>query len=110
MVFRVSISPTALADIEALFLSQAENSPAHAAAWLLGLEKATESLSELPWRCSLAYESHAFDMEVRQMLFGTGRDKYRVLYTVEGDEVRIHHVRNTRQQPLEQDDFPRKQP
>lgn len=107
MIFRVSISPTALADIEAILLSQAEISLEYAAAWLNGLETATASLSEQPLRCSLAYESRAFNLKIRQLLYGKNRDLYRVLFTVEGDEVRIHHIRHTRQQSLEKDDFPR---
>ncbi len=108
MVFRVTVSPTGLADIEALFLYQVRISLEYAATWLRGLETATKSLSEMPLRCGLAYESHAFNMTVRQLLYGKNRDLDRVLFTVEGDEVRIHHVRHTRQQPLEQDNFPRK--
>jgi plasmid stabilization system protein ParE len=108
MVFKVTISPTALADIEAHFLNLVEIAPEYAGAWLLELETATASLAELPLRCGLAYESHAFRITVRQMLHGKGGHKYRVLFTVEGDEVRVHHVRHTRQQPLEKDDFPRK--
>ena len=108
MVFRVSISPTALADIEDLLLHQAEISLGDAATWLRDLETATSSLSDFPLRCSLAYESLAFHLEVRQLLCGKGRDQYRVLFTVEGDEVRVHHVRHTRQRPLEADDFSRK--
>ena len=108
MVFRVTTSPTALADIEALLLSKAEISLEHAATWLLDLEAATDSLSELPLRCTLAYESRASNMQVRQLLCGKGRDKYRVPFTVEGDEVRVHHVRHTRQKPLEEYDFPKK--
>jgi hypothetical protein len=108
MVFRVSISPTALADIEALLFHQVEISLGHASSWLLDLEVAVFSLSELPLRCGLAFESMAFQLEVRQLLCGKGREKYRVLFTVEGDEVRVHHARHTRQRPLEADDFPRK--
>ncbi|MBX3179566.1 MAG: type II toxin-antitoxin system RelE/ParE family toxin [Candidatus Hydrogenedentes bacterium] len=108
MEFRVSISPTALADIEALLLGKAERSLEFAAIWLLDLEVATKALSELPLRCGLAYEARAFNIQVRQFIYGKGRDTYRVLFTVEGDEVRVHHVRHTRQKPLEKDDFPRK--
>ncbi len=107
MVFQVSISPTALADIEAILISRAEISLEYAAAWLIGLEAATESLSEMPLRCGLAYESRAFNVNVRQLLYGKDRDAYRVLFTVEGDEVRVHHIRHTRQRPLEEGDFPK---
>ncbi|WP_113961620.1 hypothetical protein [Roseimicrobium gellanilyticum] len=35
-----------------------------------------------------------FDREVRQMLYGKGYWKYRILFFVEGDIVQIVHVRH----------------
>lgn len=66
--------------------------------------KAIESLSEMPKRCPFARENDYFTMEIRQLLYGRGRNLYRILFTiVEGKEastVRILHIRHAAQQTL----------
>lgn len=66
--------------------------------------KTIESLSEMPKRCSLARENKYFSQEIRQLLYGKGRNTYRVLFTVveEGEvpTVRILHCRYGTQQSL----------
>jgi plasmid stabilization system protein ParE len=68
------------------------------------LLQAIESLSEMPKRCPLARENEYFSQEVRQLLYGKGRNLYRILFTIlEGQEVstiRILHVRHGTQQTL----------
>lgn len=58
----------------------------------------------MPMRCSLARENAYFSQEIRQILYGRGRNSYRVLFTIlEGQEistVRILHIRHASQQTL----------
>jgi plasmid stabilization system protein ParE len=68
--------------------------------WLEGLKDTINSLSELPYRCSLAPESLAFPFEVRQLLHGRKPHQYRVLFTIEADSVVILHIRHGRRLPL----------
>ncbi len=72
--------------------------------WYQGLLKTIESLSEMPKRCSLARENNYFSPEIRQLLYGRGRNTYRILFTVlnEGEvsTVRILHFRYGTQQVL----------
>lgn len=62
------------------------------------------SLSQMPKRCPLARENEYFSQEIRQLLYGRGRNSYRVLFTIlEGQEVstvRILHIRHAAQQTL----------
>jgi hypothetical protein len=69
-----------------------------------------ESLSQMPKRCPLARENKYFSQEVRQLLYGRGRNSYRVLFTIlEGQDVSIafstsatHHTKRlvkTRRKP-----------
>lgn len=39
------------------------------------------------------------------MLYGRRRQVYRILFTIEGNTVLIHHVRHTAQDRLTEDDF-----
>ncbi|MFN6559546.1 MAG: type II toxin-antitoxin system RelE/ParE family toxin [Nostoc sp. ChiSLP01] len=75
-----------------------------ASQWYAGLLLTIESLSQMPMRCSLARENAYFSQEIRQILYGRGRNSYRVLFTIlEGQEistVRILHIRHASQQTL----------
>ncbi len=56
----------------------------------------------MPKRCPLARENEYFSQEIRQLLYGRGRNSYRILFTIlEGTEVstvRILHIRHSAQQ------------
>jgi hypothetical protein len=65
-----------------------------------GNQEAVYSLRELPERCPLAPENKEFPFEVRQLLYGRGSHRYRILFTVEGETVVILHMRHGRRQHL----------
>ncbi len=58
----------------------------------------------MPKRCPLARENKYFSQEIRQLLYGRGRNLYRILFTiVDGQDistVRILHIRHSSQQTL----------
>jgi plasmid stabilization system protein ParE len=105
MKYHVEISSVAEAEADSacLQLSQA-TSPERAGQWYSGLLQAIGSLSQMPKRCSLARENERFSQEIRQLIYGKGRNSYRILFTVlEGQEiftVRILHIRHGTQQTL----------
>lgn len=105
MSYRVEISSVAEAEVDSAFLLLSQiTSPEKARQWYEGLLRAIESLSEMPKRCPLARENKYFSQEIRQVLYGRGRNSYRILFTlVESDEmatVRILHIRHAAQQTL----------
>ncbi len=105
MSYRVEISSVAEAEVDSAFLLLSQiTSPEKARQWYEGLLKAIESLSQMPKRCPLARENKYFSQEIRQVLYGRGRNSYRILFTlVESDEmttVRILHIRHAAQQTL----------
>jgi len=108
MKYCIEISSVAEAEADSAFLrlSQA-TSPARASQWYSGLLQAIESLSQMPKRCPLARENEYFSQEIRQLLYGKGRNSYRILFTVlEGQNmstVRILHIRHVTQQTLGED-------
>lgn len=58
----------------------------------------------MPKRCPLARENEYFSKEIRQLLYGQGRNSYRILFTIveepELSTVRILHIRHSAQQTL----------
>ena len=108
MKYRIEISSAAEAEADSAFLRLSQvTSPVKASQWYSGLIQAFESLSQMPKRCPLAPENEYFSQEIRQLIYGRGRNSYRVLFTVlEGQNismVRILHIRHTSQQPISAD-------
>lgn len=103
MTYHVEISPTAVADIEQIFLWMRETSPDQAYRWVRGCYEIMLTLEKFPKRCPMSPESKYMSMEVRQLLY---KKQFRILFTVtESSEenegtVRIHRVRHGSQQTL----------
>ena len=102
MTYRVRITPTALVDAEEFYLWILENSPVNAAKWFNGLFGAIDTLASMPRRCPVAPETEIVGQEIRCFLY---RKKYRILYGVEEEIVRIFHIRHTTQQWMTREEF-----
>lgn len=100
MKYEVTITPSAKADIFETRTWLLENYPDVADRWLWECSRAVTSLSEFPNRCKISDESPAFDVEVRELLFGRKRNVYRILFSIAENKVFILRVRSTRQQRL----------
>jgi plasmid stabilization system protein ParE len=105
MKYRIEISSVAEAEADSAFLRFSQiASPTKASQWYSGLLQAIDSLSEMPRRCSLAREDRYFSQEIRQLLYGKGRNSYRVLFTIfelqDLSVVRILHIRHASQQTM----------
>ena len=105
MKYRIEISSIAEAEADGAFLNLSQlASPAKASQWYGGLLESIESLSVMPTRCSLARENKYFTQEIRQLLYGRGRNSYRILFTIleigELHTVRILHIRHSSQQAI----------
>ncbi|MBI1783762.1 type II toxin-antitoxin system RelE/ParE family toxin [Candidatus Sumerlaeota bacterium] len=68
--------------------------------YLTGLRGAISSLRHRPNRHPKAPDAEAFNVEVRQMVFGRGRGRYRILYSVTESSVTILKIRHTARKPL----------
>jgi hypothetical protein len=55
---------------------------------------------EKPRRCALAPENDALTEEIRQLIYGKSRNKYRILFTIREDIVFVLHVRHRSQAPV----------
>lgn len=98
--FEVLVSAPAEAEIEAAYLHIRQDAPANAAKWRGGLVDAAATLETFPERCRLAPENGAFELEIRQLVYGS----YRLLFTVREKAVVILHVRHGAQEWMKPED------
>ncbi len=93
MTYRVVITARANADAIEAFRWKAERSAQVAARWSAGLEKAIARLGQLPERHPIAEEeSERLGITFRQMSYGKKPGTYRILFSIEGDTVVLHHI------------------
>ena len=100
MKFEVFLMPSAKADIFEIRAWLMEQDLDSAERWLWECSQAITSLNNFPKRCKVSEESVAFDVEVRELLFGPKRHVYRILFAIEENRVNVLRVRSTHQQPL----------
>ena len=100
MKYRVIIEPPARDNIDEAWLWIAERNPSAAIKWFNGLEVAIQTLESFPQRFPLAEESKAFDVEIRQLVYGKRIGTYRILFTIKGETVHVLHVRHGRRRRL----------
>ena len=94
MTFKKRLLAQAEAELREIFWWIKERSPDGAARWLAAFESATESTLRNPISQPIAPEDALVDYEVRHFVFKTRRGhRYRAVYTVVDDEVRILHIR-----------------
>ncbi|NJN74017.1 MAG: type II toxin-antitoxin system RelE/ParE family toxin [Limnothrix sp. RL_2_0] len=102
MTYRIEISPTAIADIEKIFLWYRDYSVDEAHRWVRGCYEMMLKLEKFPNRCSLARESPYLNLPIRQLLY---QKQYRVLFAVRTAEpeniVQIHRVLRASQARLD---------
>jgi plasmid stabilization system protein ParE len=101
MHFRVELTEKANRDLDGILEWLLEQQAGETGLrWFWRLEEACESLSQLPRRCGVAPEDAEFPFEVRQLLYGNKPHLYRILFTIEGDNVIILHVLHGRRLSL----------
>jgi plasmid stabilization system protein ParE len=102
MAYQVNISPTAIADIEKIYLYLQEEAQVSADQWVIDCFEAMFTLESFPRRCPLAQESQDLGLSIHQLLYSSS---HRILYTVTGDSengyVQIHRVRGAKQDKLQ---------
>lgn len=58
------------------------------------------TLQEIPRRCAIAPENDELVEEIRQLIYGKSKNKYRILFTIREDTVFVLHVRHSSQARL----------
>jgi plasmid stabilization system protein ParE len=102
MTYRLRVTAQAVGDADEAYAWIAEHaSPAQAERWYQGLFKQMETLTRHPSRCPLAAESPRFPFEIRQLLYGKRKNKYRILFTIRNDDVVVLYVHHGARKELE---------
>jgi plasmid stabilization system protein ParE len=102
MTYRVIIEPTADRGIrEAFHWITEHTSPTAAAKWYNALEKKIQTLKSHPRRCPVAAENDRFPEEIRELLHGRRRQRYRIIFTIREDAVHVLYVRHGAQDEIE---------
>lgn len=97
MTYDVIVESSAGLNIDDAFRWMHANiSPESATIWYLDIYRAIDSLKDYPSRCGLAIENQFFKEEIRQLICG----KYRILFEIDGNKVRILHVRHSARRPV----------
>lgn len=104
--FRVEMSREARANLADIHAWIAESAPAGADRWLDAFEDAVSRLERYPLSFGLAPESEFSQKELRQILFKTRKGRvYRAVYFVDGETVKITHIRGPRQRLIPPEEF-----
>jgi plasmid stabilization system protein ParE len=101
MKHRVEVMPRAKRDLREAYQYIAAQAPLNATRWLSETRRKIRSLADLPQRCALAPEAEVLRYELRQLVTGN----YRVLFVVEGNVVRVLHVRHAQRLPATVDEL-----
>ena len=94
MSLQLIVTQRADADIDSILTWLINRSPSGAQSWHRALSEALDWLSVNAPSCGVAPENGLFAEEIRQHMFKTRRGRpYRLIFTIEGNLVRVLHVR-----------------
>jgi mRNA-degrading endonuclease RelE of RelBE toxin-antitoxin system len=111
MAFQVRVTQTAKVEIDTAYSWLRERNLLYADKWFREMMGAIATLQEKPLRCALVPENDVLTEEIRQLIYGRSRNKYRILFSIREDTVFVLHVRHSSQAPLmgeevdEEEDF-----
>lgn len=94
MTYEIAVSQEADAQADDVYEWIAQDSPGSAARWYNGLFEAIDTLKHNPQRCPVAPDNNAFNVEVRQLLYGKRQGVYRVLFTLSEETVHVLQIRH----------------
>ena len=108
MAFRVEISPEAFRDLDSISSYIQEKATTEIAQrWFNEIFSVIRTLSEMPSRYAIAEESAELEAEVRLLLHGKRKRRYKIYFAIhqETETVRIFHVRHWARKPVEADEL-----
>jgi plasmid stabilization system protein ParE len=92
--YRVELSAKAEWDVDGVLRWYHEHNAAAAGGrWLGKLMSRIDTLETDPTGCRFADEAEALGIELRELLFGKRRGKYRILFVIDAQTVSILHIR-----------------
>ena len=102
MTYTLRVTARAVADADEAHAWMAKHfSSAQADRWYQGLFRHMETLTRQPQRCPRAAESDKFPEELRELLYGKRKNKYRIIFTIRGDAVFVLFIHHAARKELE---------
>jgi toxin ParE1/3/4 len=95
MRFRVVVTIEVERNLDDVFRSVAQDSPANAQVFVDGLRSRLKTLATMPRRCPLAPENGRGGLEIRQLIHGA----YRVIFAIDGRTVAVLQIRHGARRP-----------
>jgi plasmid stabilization system protein ParE len=92
--YKIEVTEIAAAEIDSAYQWINERAPDAADRWYDGLMAALRSLRQNPRRCARLFTTDFVELEIRQLVYGRRRGRYRVLFTIDGDTIRVLRVRH----------------
>lgn len=92
MEYAVEVTEIAAAEIDSAYEWIKERAPDAAERWYAGLMAALSSLRRNPRRCARVLTAEFQGAEIRQLVYGRRRGRYRILFIIRGDTVEIVRV------------------
>ena len=104
MKYEVVLTSEARENARAAYDWYAERSQEAADKWHAGLLDALTTLETDPQRCGLANENARFPVELRQLLYGSGRRiTHRIVFAIRPARVVVYAIRHVAQQDWKPD-------
>ena len=100
MEFKVKLTHNAKHEIDLAYLWLKQHNASYADKWFRDLMNTIATLQDKPKRCTLARENDAFPQEIRQLIFGKSKNKYRIVFTILEDTVYILYLRHSAQSAI----------
>jgi toxin ParE1/3/4 len=91
---RVRYTPRAQNNLEAIYIYLEQRSPAGARSVKDAIERRIRQLADIPYIAPVTEEPGLYELSVT-------RYPYKIYYRVEGDEVRVVHIRHSSRRPPE---------
>ena len=106
MAYRVLLTGKAEGDI-AIVLAWFRDQQATAAGgrWLIGLQANIDTLATIAERCNVALESEEIGEEIRELIYGKGRFKHRLLFRMVDQTIYILRVWHSSRDAISRDDM-----
>jgi plasmid stabilization system protein ParE len=92
MAYRVEITEIAAAKIDNSYSWLKERSPVAAERWYEGLMAGLQTSREHPQRCAQVFDAASAGAEIRQLIYGRRHGRYRILFTISGNQVEVVRV------------------
>lgn len=89
---QVIVHRLAMSDLELAYMFVFKTGGSQATAWYQRFVEHLQSLRVHPERCPISRESSRVFFEIRELLFGRRQNVFRVLFTIDGETVRILRI------------------